>query len=108
MGLGQLMTMAIYLLVGILKATNQISTIENEAAKATISGAEKTQAIQQIILTTPDQKSIFLLFFITMVPLVGIYVCYRLYKSKHLLSEEDFEVLNDELVERRKQDEVVA
>ncbi|MGV3084732.1 MFS transporter [Enterococcus dispar] len=108
MGLGQLLTMAIYLLVGILSATNKISLIENEAAQATISGAEKTQAIQQIILTTPNQKSTLLLLFITAVPLIGIYICYRLYKSKQLLSETEFESLNAELVERRKQDEMVA
>lgn len=90
MGLGQFATMLVYLTVGILATTNQISDLENQAAASKITGTLKESLIQQILQGTPELKSHLLLLFVTLVPIVGILLSYTLYKRKKLLSETDF------------------
>ncbi|MHC5216350.1 MFS transporter [Enterococcus sp. LJL128] len=102
MGLGQLLTMAVYLTIGILTSTNQISVLENKAARSQISSVEKTAGIQRIIEAAPDMKSTLLLVFLTVIPMLGITICYYLFNKKGLLSEAEFDQLNQELIKRRE------
>ncbi|MHC5373216.1 MFS transporter [Enterococcus sp. LJL120] len=108
MGLGQFGTMLVYLVIGVLSTTNQISDLENQAAAGTISATARESMIQQILNATPEIKGRLLLIFLTVVPLIGITIAYTIYKKKGIMTESQFAQITEEIKERDAKAEVAT
>lgn len=101
MALAQFLSMLIYVVVGVLGVTNQISAIENEAAKGLLSMQAKTSGIESIIANVPNTQNLALLLFLTLLPASGILAAYLIYRKKITLTEEKYAEILGDLQERR-------
>ncbi|MDR0531242.1 MAG: MFS transporter [Oscillospiraceae bacterium] len=98
----QLTVMVIFLITGVLEFTNQISDLEQAAAKG-LSAAAKTQGIESVIRSVPASKSAALLACMTLIPIALAVVSFLLYRVKYTISEERYDELLVALNERREQ-----
>lgn len=100
MAIAQFLSMAIYLVVGVLGVTNQISEIENTAAQGLVTLAEKTSSIEGIIQRVPAGQTTALLLCLTLIPAAGILIAFVLYRRKITLDETRYAQIVSELEAR--------
>jgi melibiose permease/lactose/raffinose/galactose permease len=96
----QLMALAIYLLTGVREFTNQISDLENAAAKG-LGAAQKSEAIKAVLAGVPAGKSTALLACVTILPSLLAIASYYFYAKKFTITEDRYEQILAELKERR-------
>jgi melibiose permease/lactose/raffinose/galactose permease len=100
MAFGQLLSMLIYLIVGVIGFTNQISDIENAAVRGEILMDAKTEQIEAVIRGVSVNNTNALLCFLTLVPLVCVIVAAIIYSKKIILDEERYEEIIQTLAAR--------
>lgn len=96
-------TTATYLIFGVTNYTNQISELENQAARNLISDTDKLSAIEKILTGISSSQTNGLLIGITIVPLVFMLASYFLYKKHYKLDEPEYDRICKELEARRAQ-----
>ena len=93
---------ATYMLAGVTKYTNQISTFENAAAAGQISEADKLAAIRELLGGVSRSQSVGLLLVMTVLPYALMVLSYELYLRRYKLDEEEYDRICDELNARRE------
>ena len=93
---------ATYMLAGVTKYTNQISTFENAAAAGQISEADKLAAIHELLGGVSHSQSVGLLLVMTVLPYALMVLSYELYLRRYKLDEEEYDRICDELNARRE------
>ena len=92
---------ATYLITGVTKYTNQISTLENAAAAGDITEAEKLTAIHELLRGVQHSQSMGLLLVMTVIPAVFMALAYVLYLRHYKLDEPEYDRICEELQSRR-------
>ena len=93
---------ATYMLAGVTKYTNQISTFENAAAAGQISEADKLAAIRELLGGVSRSQSVGLLLVMTVLPYALMVLSYELYLRRYKLDEEEYDRICGELSARRE------
>ena len=93
---------ATYMLAGVTKYTNQISTFENAAAAGQISEADKLAAIRELLGGVSRSQSVGLLLVMTVLPYALMVLSYELYLRRYKLDEEEYDRICGELNARRE------
>ncbi len=93
---------ATYMLTGVTKYTNQISSLENAAAAGHITEAEKLSEIHQLLEGVTHGQSLGLLLVMIVLPLVLLVVSYVLYMRHYKLDEPEYDRICAELKARRE------
>ena len=93
---------ATYMLAGVTKYTNQISTFENAAAAGQISEADKLAAIHELLGGVSRSQSVGLLLVMTVLPYALMVLSYEMYLRRYKLDEEEYDRICDELNARRE------
>ena len=93
---------ATYMLAGVTKYTNQISTFENAAAAGQISEADKLAAIHELLGGVSHSQSVWLLLVMTVLPYALMVLSYEMYLRRYKLDEEEYDRICDELNARRE------
>ena len=91
-----------YMLTGVTKYTNQISSLENAAAAGHITEAEKLSQIHQLLTGVTHGQSLGLLLVMVVVPLVLLVITYLLYMRRYKLDEPEYDRICAELKVRRE------
>ena len=86
-----LIASATYLLTGVTRYTNQISSLENAAAAGHITEAEKLSQIRTLLQDVTHGQSTGLLLVMIVVPLVLMVVSYVLYVKHYKLDEPEYD-----------------
>ncbi len=86
-----IITSAVYMVLNVTKYTNQISEWEQKANAGEATEAEKIAAITKALEGVQTNETIGLLLFISLVPLVLMFISYVLYKKKYKLDEDVYE-----------------
>ena len=97
-----LLTNLSYIIFGVTKYTNQISELENQAARNLITESEKLSAISNVIASTNGNEVLELLLFMAIVPCICMLLAYALYKKNYKLDEEEYDRICAE-IEKRKE-----
>jgi len=92
---------ATYLLTGVTKYTNQISSLENAAAAGHIGEAEKLTQIHSLLQGVSHSQSIGLLLVMVVLPCALLALTYALYLRHYKLDEPEYDRICAELRERR-------
>jgi melibiose permease/lactose/raffinose/galactose permease len=103
-GIMQLLMLGIYLAVGVLNYTNQISDLENNSARGLISPEEKLEGIQAVINSVPSGKKIALLICMAVSMISLVTLAYLLYRKKYKIDEKMYNQIIEE-IEKRKLEE---
>lgn len=90
-------TSAVYLICNVTSYTNQISDLENAAARNAITEAEKLESINAIIAQTGSGQTIGLLICMTVLPAILMFLSYLLYRKHYRLDEEEYDRICREL-----------
>ena len=90
-----------YMLTGVTKYTNQISSLENAAAAGHIDEAEKLSQIQTLLQGVTHGQSIGLLLVMIILPAALLLLSYVLYLRHYKLDEPEYDRICAELKERR-------
>ena len=93
---------ATYMLAGVTKYTNQISTFENAAAAGQMSEADKLAAIHELLGGVSRSQSVGLLLVMTVLPYALMVLSYELYLRRYKLDEAEYDRICDELNARRE------
>ena len=93
---------ATYMLTGVTKYTNQISSLENAAAAGHITEADKLSQIRELLTGVTHGQSLGLLLVMVVVPLVLLVITYLLYLRHYKLDEPEFDRICAELKARRE------
>lgn len=93
---------ATYMLAGVTKYTNQISTFENAAAAGQISEADKLAAIHELLGGVSHSQSVWLLLVMTVLPYALMVLSYEMYLRRYKLDEAEYDRICDELNARRE------
>ena len=93
---------ATYMLVGVTKYTNQISTFENAAASGQMSESDKLAAIHELLGGVSHSQSVGLLLVMTVLPYALMVLSYEMYLRRYKLDEEEYDRICDELNARRE------
>lgn len=93
---------ATYMLAGVTKYTNQISTFENAAAAGQISEADKLAAIRELLGGVSRSQSVGLLLVMTVLPYALMVLSYEMYLRRYKLDEAEYDRICDELNARRE------
>lgn len=101
----QFMVMIIFIVVGVREFTNQISDIENDAAKQLIDATKKSELIKNVLESVPNGKNVALLACLALIPVVLAIVAYYFYKKKYFITEEKYEEIVAELHARKMKTE---
>ena len=96
-----LIASATYLLTGVTRYTNQISSLENAAAAGHITEAEKLSQIRTLLQDVTHGQSTGLLLVMIVVPLVLMVVSYVLYVKHYKLDEPEYDRICAQLKARR-------
>jgi len=91
---------ATYLICGVTRYTNQISSLENSAAAGSISDVEKLSAIQTLLGGVEHRQSLGLLLCITVLPCLLMFLSHLLYQKHYQLDEPEYERICEELSSR--------
>ncbi|MCQ2412936.1 MAG: glycoside-pentoside-hexuronide (GPH):cation symporter [Sphaerochaetaceae bacterium] len=94
-------TSGTYLIFGVTKITNQISTFENQASMNAITESQKLSSIGDLLKTIHASQSKGLLFAMTLVPLAFMLASYFIYKAKYNLDEAEYDRICKELEARK-------
>ena len=92
-----------YLLTGVTRYTNEISTLENAAASGSITETEKLSTIHELLRGVSHGQSLGLLLVMTVLPAVLLVVSYFMYLRHYKLDEPEYDRICEELRERRAQ-----
>ncbi|MCI1722049.1 MAG: glycoside-pentoside-hexuronide (GPH):cation symporter [Lachnospiraceae bacterium] len=93
-----------YVLSGVTVYTNQISTLENQAAAGTITDSQKMEAISQVISGTSSGQSLALLVCMTLLSAALMLISYLLYRKHYVLDEETYSRICRKLEEKKTAD----
>lgn len=96
----QFIVMLVYLIVGVTAFTNQISDLENAAARGEITDAAKTEAIKEVLSGVPEGKKIALLVCMCLIPMIALAIAWTLYRKKCFLNEARHAEIVKEIAER--------
>jgi melibiose permease/lactose/raffinose/galactose permease len=94
-----------YITFGILDYTNGIAKQEQLANQGIITSEAKGEAVTQLLSGVQANQSLGLLFVMTVVPCVLMFLSYILYKKFYKLDEEEYDRICGEL-EARTQDTI--
>lgn len=92
----------VYLLAGVLKYTNQISALENDAARGLISPEDKLDQINNVINSVPNLSKNIILISMCLIPAICLCISMFIYKKKYILDEQTFTKILQELEQKRK------
>ncbi|MBR6084537.1 MAG: MFS transporter [Spirochaetales bacterium] len=96
------LTSATYLIFKVTSITNEISSIERDAAKQIITDAQKGSLIDNLLSSNvKGNQSLGLLLAMTLVPLAFMLGAFFLYKAKYKLDEPEYDRICQELELRR-------
>lgn len=95
-----IITSAVYLICNVTSYTNQISDLENAAARNAITEAEKLESINAVISQTDSGQTLGLLLCMTILPAVLMFLSYLLYRKHYKLDEEEYDRICGELENR--------
>ena len=96
------LTSATYLIFKVTSITNEISSIERDAAKQIITDAQKGSLIDNLLSSSvKGNQSLGLLLAMTLVPLAFMLGAFFLYKAKYKLDEPEYDRICQELELRR-------
>ena len=96
------LTSATYLIFKVTSITNEISSIERDAAKQVITDAQKGSLIDNLLSNSvKGNQSLGLLLAMTLVPLAFMLGAFFLYKAKYKLDEPEYDRICQELELRR-------
>lgn len=90
-----------YLLTGVTKYTNQISSLENAAAAGHIDETEKLSQIHTLLRGVSHGQSLGLLLVMIILPCVLLVLSYVLYLRHYKLDETEYDRICAELKERK-------
>ena len=90
-----------YLLTGVTRYTNQISSLENAAASGHLSESDKLTQIHVLLQGVTHGQSMGLLLVMTILPCALMIVSYVLYLRHYKLDEPEYDRICAELKERR-------
>ena len=90
-----------YMLTGVTKYTNQISSLENAAAAGHITEADKLSQIHELLQGVTHGQSLGLLLVMVVVPLILLVITYVLYMKHYKLDEPEYDRICAELKARR-------
>ena len=93
---------ATYMLAGVTKYTNQISTFENAAASGQISESDKLASIRELLGGVSHSQSVGLLLVMTVLPYALMVLSYEMYLRRYKLDEEEYDRICGELNARRE------
>ena len=93
---------ATYMLAGVTKYTNQISTFENAAAAGQISESDKLAAIRELLGGVSRSQSVGLLLVMTVLPYALMVLSYEMYLRRYKLDEAEYDRICGELNARRE------
>ena len=100
--LQKLLTMIVYLAIGMLSITNGISDYEKQANLGLISEQQKLAGINGIIQSADSYMAVVLRLVIVFVPIIFMSVGYIIMKRKTKIDEKEYERMLEE-IENRKQ-----
>jgi melibiose permease/lactose/raffinose/galactose permease len=92
---------ATYMLTGVTKYTNQISSLENAAAAGHITEADKLSQIHELLQGVTHGQSMGLLLVMVVAPLILLVITYVLYIRHYKLDEPEYDRICAELKARR-------
>ena len=93
---------ATYMLAGVTKYTNQISTFENAAASGQMSESDKLAAIHELLGGVSHSQSVGLLLVMTVLPYALMVLSYEMYLRRYKLDEAEYDRICGELNARRE------
>ena len=92
-----LLTTVSYLIFGVTKYTNQISSLEQAANMGSITEAEKLTQIDAVISSVSSGQSHGILLVMVLIPLLMMLGAYLLYKKHYILDEDEYDRIVEEL-----------
>lgn len=92
-----------YMIFNVTDFTNQISDLERAAEAGTITAAQKSAQIADVLAGVGHGQTIGLLLFMTALPCALMFLSYILYKKKYKLDEEEYDRICKEIEERKAQ-----
>ena len=95
--LAVVITTVTYLICGVTKYTNQISSLENSAAAGSISETEKLTAIDALLKNVHSSQSFGLLISMTVLPCLLMFLSFILYNRHYKLDEDEYNRICKEL-----------
>ncbi len=96
-----LLTTVSYLIFGVTKYTNQISSLEQAANMGSISEADKLAQIDSVIASVSSGQSHGLLLVMCLIPFLMMVGAYILYKKHYILDEDEYDRIVAELAARK-------
>ncbi len=90
-----------YMITGVTKYTNQISSLENAAAAGHLAEADKLSQIQTLLQNVTHRQSTGLLLVMVILPAALLFLSYALYLKHYKLDEPEYDRICEELKERR-------
>ncbi|MEA5151419.1 MAG: glycoside-pentoside-hexuronide (GPH):cation symporter [Oscillospiraceae bacterium] len=98
------LTSACYLIFGVTNYTNQISSLENQAAAGAITESEKLSSISAVLSGLHGSQALGLLLFMTVLPCALMLVSHVMYKKHYKLDEEEYDRICAEIEARKAVD----
>jgi melibiose permease/lactose/raffinose/galactose permease len=96
-----LLTTVSYLIFGVTKYTNQISSLEQAANMGSITEADKLTQIDAVINSVSSGQSHGILLVMVLVPLLMMFGAYLLYRKHYILDEDEYDRIVEELSHRK-------
>ena len=97
-----LVTSVSYLAFGVTDYTNQISSLENAAARNAITDTEKMDQIDQVIATVTQRQTTGLLLVLVLLSAAFMAASYFIYRKKYTITESEYERICKEISERKE------
>jgi melibiose permease/lactose/raffinose/galactose permease len=95
-----LLTTISYLIFGVTKYTNQISSLEQAANMGSITEADKLTQIDAVINSVTAGQSHGILLVMVLIPFIMMIGAYLLYKKHYILDEDEYDRIVRELAEK--------
>lgn len=92
----------VYIIAGVLKVTDGISSLENEAIKNEITADQKLVKINDLIQGVPERNKIILLVCMCIIPVIFMAVTLIIYKKKFKLDEKTMDFMLEEIAKRKE------
>ncbi len=100
--LQQLLVMIVYLAVGVLGVTNQISALDKQASRGEITNDQMLSKINELLANVPDSKKNGLLIAMCIIPIIFMIIAMILYKKKFILNDAAYEKIKLEIAARKQ------
>lgn len=92
----------VYIIAGVLKVTDRISSLENKAIQNEITAEEKLVSINNLIDGVPEKNKIMLLVCMCIIPVIFMAVTLIIYKKKFKLDEKTMDFMLEEIKKRKE------